>query len=260
VAAISYHFGDKEALYSAVLRETAPPPAGGPNAPGNAADATLSAEERFARYIRNFLFQIAEDGPDCLHSRIMAREMIEPTRALDHLVNDFIRPQHQWFQGLIREITGPGFTVEEIRLIANSAISQVLFYKHCGTVIERLHGSALLTPARLEMLADHITAFSLAAIQTLAQLCNLALTCEEIWSLFPSTPTRDRSGWHDHFSAKRYDTSPVATNFATYIGCRIQVINDQHTCQMHPNGNGHIGIIFNQIGSRTKHTRVLHPS
>ena len=193
VAAISYHFGDKEALYSAVLRETAPPPAGGPNAPGNAADATLSAEERFARYIRNFLFQIAEDGPDCLHSRIMAREMIEPTRALDHLVNDFIRPQHQWFQGLIREITGPGFTVAEIRLIANSAISQVLFYKHCGTVIERLHGSALLTPARLEMLADHITAFSLAAIQTLAlQRGPVQRTARPNRALRPSTPSRTR--------------------------------------------------------------------
>ena len=193
VAAISYHFGDKEALYSAVLRETAPPPAGGPNAPSNAADATLSAEERFTRYIRNFLFQIAEGGPDCLHSRIMAREMIEPTRALDHLVNDFIRPQHQWFQGLIREITGPGFTVEEIRLIANSAISQVLFYKHCGTVIERLHGSALLTPARLEMLADHITAFSLAAIQTLAlQRGPVQRTARPNRALRPSTPSRPR--------------------------------------------------------------------
>lgn len=168
VAAISYHFGDKEALYSAVLRETAPTPAGGPNAPLDTADAALSPEERFTRYIRDFLFRIAEDGPDCLHSRIMAREMIEPTRALDHLVNDFIRPQHQWFQGLIREITGPGFTAEEIRLIANSAISQVLFYKHCGAVIERLQGSALLSPSRLHVLADHITTFSLAAIHSLA--------------------------------------------------------------------------------------------
>jgi len=119
--------------------------------------------------------------------------MIEPTRALDHLVNDFIRPQHQWVQGRIRESTGPGFTVEEIRLIANSAISQVLFYKHCGTVIERLHGSALLTPARLEMLADHITAFCLAAIRTLAvQRGPVRRTARPNPAARRSTPSRTR--------------------------------------------------------------------
>jgi hypothetical protein len=98
----------------------------------------------------------------------MAREMIEPTQALDDLVNEFIRPQHLWFQELVRELTGPGFTAEEIRLMANSVVSQILFYKHCGAVIERLQHRDPFAPERLHQLERHITEFSLAAIRTLA--------------------------------------------------------------------------------------------
>ena len=168
VAAISYHFGDKNALYAAVLRETAPVPAGGPHAPDSQATRRLPAEKRFRRFIHEFLQRMAEKGPNCHHSRIMAREMIEPTQALDDLVNDFIRPQHLWFQEVVREITGPGFTAEEIRLMANSVISQVLFYKHCGAVIERLQHRDPFAPERLHQLERHITEFSLAAIRSLA--------------------------------------------------------------------------------------------
>jgi len=121
-----------------------------------------------AHFIREFIARIAESGPDCHHSRIMAREMIEPTQALDHLVNSFIRPQHQWFQGLVREMLGTGFSDEEIRLVANSVVSQILFYRHCGAVIERLQGRDPLEQSNLEVLGAHITEFSLGAIRSLA--------------------------------------------------------------------------------------------
>jgi AcrR family transcriptional regulator len=169
VAAISYHFGDKSALYSAVLNETAPAPAGGPNATSTPRIQNLPAEQRLAHFIREFLTRIAENGPDCHHSRIMAREMIEPTEALDQLVNGFIRPQHEWFQGLVREMLGARFSGEEIHRVANSVISQVLFYRHCGAVIERLQGRNPLDQPDLDGLAAHITEFSLAAIRSLAR-------------------------------------------------------------------------------------------
>lgn len=169
IASISYHFGDKEALYATVLRETAPTPAGGPASPYPPEVAKLPADVRLRRFVRDFLTRIAEDGPHCAHSRIMAREMIEPTQALDHLVRDFIRPQHQWFQGLIRELAGNGFPDEVIRLTANSVISQVLFYKHCGAVIERLEHADPLSPERIDQIAEHIASFSLGAIRAMAR-------------------------------------------------------------------------------------------
>jgi hypothetical protein len=87
---------------------------------------------------------------------------------LDDLVNEFIRPQHLWFQDVVRDITGPGFSAEEIRLMANSVVSQILFYKHCGAVIERLQHRDPFAPERLHQLERHITEFSLAAIHSLS--------------------------------------------------------------------------------------------
>jgi hypothetical protein len=84
-------------------------------------------------------------------------------------VNGFIRPQHEWFQGLVREMLGARFSGEEIHRVANSVISQVLFYRHCGAVIERLQGSNPLDEPDLDGLAAHITEFSLAAIRSLAR-------------------------------------------------------------------------------------------
>ncbi len=159
LAAIRYHFGDKEALYAAVLHETAPapatPPAGSPLPP-------LATQLR--NFIHSFLARIAEEGVAGHHGCIMAREMVDPTPALDDLVQHFIRPQHEWLQRLVRDLAGPGFSSAQIRRIAHSIVSQVLFYKHCNAALSRLAPADCLSPSNLDDIADHITRFSLAAI------------------------------------------------------------------------------------------------
>jgi AcrR family transcriptional regulator len=165
VAAIRYHFGDKEALYAAVLRETAPAPATPPESrPGTPSPPPA---EQLHAFIHAFLSRIAEDGVSGHHGCIMAREMVDPTGALDALVQEFIRPQHKWLQTLVRRIAGPGFTPVQIRRVAHSIVSQVLFYKHCHAVIQRLSPGDSLAPDTLDALADHITRFSLSALSCL---------------------------------------------------------------------------------------------
>lgn len=164
IASIKYHFGDKHALYAAVVRDTTPPPA----APSHATSPEQDPAAALALFIRNLLSRIAENGPESLHSRIMAREMIDPSPALDRLVSEFIRPQYAWLERLIRRMTGPDCPDDLIRDLANSVVSQVLFYKHCDAVLTRLHGQNRLDTSTVERLARHITAFSLAAIQSIA--------------------------------------------------------------------------------------------
>ena len=159
LAAIRYHFGDKESLYTAVLHETAPPPATPP-----VGSALPPPSFQLRTFIHTFLARIAEEGVSGHHGCIMAREMVDPTPALDDLVQNFIRPQHDWLQRLVRDLAGPGFSPAEIRRIAHSIVSQVLFYKHCHAVLIRLAPQDCLTPSNLDLVADHITRFSLAAI------------------------------------------------------------------------------------------------
>jgi AcrR family transcriptional regulator len=173
VAAVSYHFGDKARLYSAVLRETGSFTGVGPEttttppspADAAAAAAALPPEARLESFIRFLLGRILSEGPAALHGQIMAREMIEPTRALDRVVAEFIRPQSEWLLGILQELVGPGLPLRVLRRLGLSVVSQILFYKHCRPVLERLYPGECPGEAQLDELTAHITAFTLAGLQ-----------------------------------------------------------------------------------------------
>lgn len=165
IAAVNYHFGDKEGLYAAVLEHSAQealhkyPPHGGltPDAP---------PEDQLRAFIRAFLLRIFDGGHQAVHGKLMAREMIEPTAALDRIVEQIIRPLYGRLRALVKAIAAPGATPQQIELAAKSVVGQVLFYKHCTPVLERLDGRR--PEARdIDLLADHIIEFSVAGIRGL---------------------------------------------------------------------------------------------
>src|SRR5258706_12204509 len=105
VAAAHYHFGDKEALYFALLKTCAddalkrfPPTLG--------LSDSATAEEKLHAFVRSFLFRIADKGRPAWHGRLMAREMAEPTTALDGLINDVYRPLITQAEGIVGELMG----------------------------------------------------------------------------------------------------------------------------------------------------------
>ncbi len=163
IAAINYHFGDKEKLYADVLRhahfralEKYPP------FQGVAADA--APEQKLRAFIRSFLLRIFDDSPTACHGKLMSREMIEPTAALDSLVEEFIRPMAGQLNKIIADILGCQPDDERVRPCAFSVVSQCVFYHHCGPVVARLAGKPAADAAAIEKLAAHITKFSLAAL------------------------------------------------------------------------------------------------
>src|SRR5260221_1412057 len=90
IAAVNYHFGDKEKLYTEVVRysqqkavEQYPPLLDvRPNAaPG----------KRLRAFVESLLRRIFDTGPTAWHGKLMMREMIGPTTALDSIVADKIR-------------------------------------------------------------------------------------------------------------------------------------------------------------------------
>ncbi|MDB6017946.1 MAG: transcriptional regulator, TetR family [Pedosphaera sp.] len=168
IAAVNYHFGDKERLYTAVLQdtcrvalETYPPNL------GLAAKAT--PEQRLSAFVRSFLLRIFSEGPAARHGKLMAREMIEPTGALDDLVRENVQPMAAMLKSIVRSLVGPGASEETLRLCAMSVVSQVLFYHHCRPVVRRLYPDLKFGSVELEQLAEHITQFSLAAIKQLGK-------------------------------------------------------------------------------------------
>lgn len=168
VAAINYHFGDKETLYREVLKsslcadlERFPPNMGlGP---------MPSAEERLAAFVRSFLLRIlSADSPQWL-MKLMSREMIEPTGALDQLVENVHRPLFAQLNSIVTDIGGAHMDEGTRVWCAHAVIAQCIFYKHAQAVICRMGSTVPSAPADIDRLAEQITRFSLAGIRQRAK-------------------------------------------------------------------------------------------
>jgi TetR/AcrR family transcriptional regulator, regulator of cefoperazone and chloramphenicol sensitivity len=166
IAAVNYHFGDKAALYAEVLRdaqqrafEKHPLLAG--------VGAGTSPAGKLRAFVRSFLLRIFDGGPTAWFGQMMLREMIEPTGALDALLEERIRPMAEALQGIVAEILECKPGDERVRLCTLSIVSQCVFYHHCRQVVTRLFPEEPLDAAAVEPLADHITRFSLAALKNL---------------------------------------------------------------------------------------------
>ena len=107
VAAVNYHFRDKEGLYAEVLedahrRALEKYPLDSPEY------EALPAAGRLRVFIRHTVFKLFDDDTSAHRFKLMAWEMIEPTAALDSLVANIIRPLEQRLTAIVRELLGPG--------------------------------------------------------------------------------------------------------------------------------------------------------
>jgi len=166
VAAVNYHFHDKQGLYAAVLKDAlrcAAPEhrlAPGPITARNA-EAALRA------IIADRLRMIFDEGRPAWWGKLVSREMIEPTAALDALVKDDFQPRFDQMRSCVRALLGPGAGEKQVRLCVLSIVSQWAFYHHARPVITRLYPALKFGPKDLDELARHIAAFSLAALKQL---------------------------------------------------------------------------------------------
>lgn len=169
IAAVNYHFRDKETLYVEVLRyaqaqalEKYPPLL------GTGADAP--PQQKLLAFVRSLLLRLLDDGPVAWHGKLMSREMIEPSTALDAVVQERIRPMADQLRGIVAELLGCPPEDERARCCLLSVVSQCVFYHHCRPMLARLFPQQRFDAAAVEKLADHITRFSLAAMGQLAQI------------------------------------------------------------------------------------------
>lgn len=167
IAAVNYHFHDKEGLYARVLdfwarqgEDKFPPDAGlGPDA---------TPEERLTVFIRSFLLRVLDPTRPAWFSRLLAHEMLAPTIALDRLINDLFRPQFERLAEIVRALLGPSASPELVLLCCRSILGQCLYYYHAKPAIQRMTPDFKYEPADLERVAAHIARFSLGALRQLS--------------------------------------------------------------------------------------------
>lgn len=163
VAAVHYHFGDKERLYQEVIlhqfqatKERFPFVA--------AADANLASEARLRAFLETFLSRLLEVGKNSCLGRIVAREMLDQSPVLDKVVQDLIRPQQQLLKSILQAMLGPDAPDACVAACTRSVLAQCVFYLHSRPVIERLYPELKNTEPPIAALTDHIFAFSMGGI------------------------------------------------------------------------------------------------
>lgn len=164
LAAVNYHFRDKEGLYLEVFRyarsrafEEYPLPPGG--------DGRTSPEVRLRGFVRTTLLRILDEGEDAYLAKLMAREFMEPTRALDMMLEETIRPTFHLLGSIVRDLLGEGASEQEVRLCCASVVGQCLHYFYARPVVERLFGLQGYSGEMKEALVEHIVSFSLRALK-----------------------------------------------------------------------------------------------
>lgn len=167
VAAVNYYFRDKAGLYHAAIqhwseisRQKYPPDLG--------LGTQATPEQRLAAFIRSFLLRILDQSRPGWHGKLLTQEMVEPTAALDELVESVYRPMNERLRRIVRELGGGRLSSTAVRLASRSILGQCLYYRHAWPVLTRLDPDETFEPADVERIATHVTRFSLAAIKALA--------------------------------------------------------------------------------------------
>ncbi|AAU92164.1 transcriptional regulator, TetR family [Methylococcus capsulatus str. Bath] len=166
-ASVNYYFRSKEALYSEVLaaafRETHE------RYPDTlACDSSLPPEVRLRQFIANFLARLLDETHLGRHGKLIAREIADPTAALDQVIESTMKPRCALLQGIIAELVGPGVSEADMHRLGLSIVGQCLMYRHSRSLIDRLCPEIIATPEEIEKTAEHIARFSMAALRHLS--------------------------------------------------------------------------------------------
>jgi AcrR family transcriptional regulator len=163
IAAVNYYFQGKEGLYAQVVNyaqtcmHAAYPITVDHNAP---------AEDRLVQFVRAFVQRVVNDDRPAWHTKLMAREMVEPTAALDSVVAHTIRPTFALLSSIITGLW-PQVRPDQLGLAASSIVGQCLMHRNCRPVLERLFPDRAYGHKEIAALANHIAQFSLAGIRAL---------------------------------------------------------------------------------------------
>jgi TetR/AcrR family transcriptional regulator, regulator of cefoperazone and chloramphenicol sensitivity len=171
IAAVNYHFGNKETLYVEAWRMSFQesmdkyPPDGG-------IDQAASLEERLDGHVRAMLRRCVD--PNSFEFEIMLKEFANPTGLLFDVVHKSLEPLRQMFLAIVRGLLGPQASQQQVELCMMSIRSQCFDVRH-HVRHQRIAGKSDYTPpslldsANLDEIADHIVRFSLAGIREIRQ-------------------------------------------------------------------------------------------
>ena len=167
VASVNYYFSSKEKLYEEVCKYAC-----GISSEDSdqrfKLNSSANPEEQLKSFVQALLTNVLGKEPSSWRHMIMSREMVEPTNALSIIIKEMIKPRFQQLYSIVRELLGKKASDETVRRCCFSITGQCLYYRFAQPVVMKLNPQQKFDQASIEKLADHITHFSLNALNQVA--------------------------------------------------------------------------------------------
>jgi AcrR family transcriptional regulator len=169
LASVNYHFGDKQRLYVETVKrahqsraEQVPLPDWPPG---------TSAQQRLRDFIRTLTTRMLGGKVAPWETRLMLREVLQPTEACEGLVEEYFRPHFEMLLAILDELLPAETPPYKRQQIAFSIVGQCLYYRVANDVVRLLVSEDELERHYApDQLAEHITQVSLAAFGLTAPL------------------------------------------------------------------------------------------
>jgi AcrR family transcriptional regulator len=165
IAAVNYHYGNKENLYRAVWEYGA---ARAQEEWDERISPDSPPEERLRQFIEYRVATLNSTDESGWFPRLIHREMSNPSPLAEELHERFLHPKRRWFQALVREIVGGGLSDRETRLASFCIHSPLIHLHEMRARFAHLppppDGGPLADPAAL---VETVCTFALAGLREL---------------------------------------------------------------------------------------------
>ena len=166
VAAVNYHFGNKENLYLEVFRARWVPRARrvfSSFRKSLAAHEPLSAQAVVRGLAKAFLEGPLSDEERLRHSQLMTREMTQPTKAFDYVSEQVLEPFFHELADKLRSVLTGELGTDQLLLNIFSIFGMVLYFNFARVAVSRITGREYDTAFKTR-LVEQITEFSLVGL------------------------------------------------------------------------------------------------
>ena len=166
IAAVNYHFRDKETLYREVFRYAMEQ-----SRERHLAYPMDTSERRPAQRLKlelrrhlNVMFS-RDRAP--WQAMMFFREMLEPTDVFDSLMDEQMRPYQELMESLVREVVGPQTDQHVVRFSAYAAISLCGSFRTAQKYLKKLYPDERFDADSSDELADLIAMFVIGGLRAL---------------------------------------------------------------------------------------------
>jgi TetR/AcrR family transcriptional regulator, regulator of cefoperazone and chloramphenicol sensitivity len=162
LASIGYHFGDKDSLFTEVVKAASCAP---PSTDEIEWPPGIPPAEKLRELIRAQLTAILDSSLPRWADQLMVRVMAEPTHPTLEFVVESVRPKFEQLFSVVGELLPPGTSQSELHMAGISIFAQCMHYRIQATLTKLIVGEEEYRGYTLDRLADHITRFSLAGLR-----------------------------------------------------------------------------------------------